>query len=139
MSETDETLDLSHNDVEIFDSTIYNNPQICKKLNLSHNNIVIIDVMLNFCNLQFLDLKFNKLKCIPKLQQLFRLETIDLSFNEITSLEGLASSSLIKADLSFNKIMLLDGLNKSPKLTHLIAANNQICEVRSLSMKHYVS
>ena len=139
MHKNDQTVDHSQHSIETLDAQAYEKYKDCVKLNLSHNSLVVIDVMPNFGNLRFLDLKFNKLKCIPRIDGLPALEAIDLSFNEIASVDGLASRSLTRADLSFNKIVLLDGLDKNVNLVHLNVSHNCISEVRPLSAKHNVS
>ena len=55
-----------------------------KKLHLENDNIIILPKeILNFKNLEYLYLNYNKLKSVPKIQKLDHLRVLDLKNNNI--------------------------------------------------------
>ncbi|XP_044730693.1 E3 ubiquitin-protein ligase SlrP-like [Chrysoperla carnea] len=94
------------------------------ELNLSHNNIKIIEYF-NLPRLQSLDVENNKLICLPNLSE--TLEFLDASQNNLSVIEKLPKS-LISLDLRENKITTVPK-TLPPQLKELWLCDNKLVEL----------
>ncbi|XP_024608592.1 dynein regulatory complex subunit 3 [Neophocaena asiaeorientalis asiaeorientalis] len=96
-------------------------------LQLDFQNILRIDNLWQFENLQKLQLDNNIIEKIEGLENLTRLVWLDLSFNNIEAIEGLDTLVNLE-DLSLfnNRISKIDSLDALVKLQVLSLGNNQI-------------
>ncbi|KAM0943907.1 putative leucine-rich repeat domain superfamily [Dioscorea sansibarensis] len=105
-----------------------------KVLNLSGNAIVRINAGVLPKSLQMLNLSKNNMAVIEGLRDLTRLRVLDLSFNRISRIgHGLAScSSLKELNLAGNKISEVEGLHRLLKLYFLDLRFNKISTSKGL-------
>lgn len=90
----------------------------------------IIDLNVSCCNL----------KSIKMISQLKNLRTLNLSFNDLIQLDDLSYLYHLESiDLSYNKIHTFEGIKGLPKLTVLIATNNELTNSLNeiLTLKRY--
>jgi hypothetical protein len=84
-----------------------------------------------------LDLSFNKLSVIPRLEGIKRLQRLDLSNNHLTSIESLSGCySLTELSLASNMLRTIDNLRHLSELTRLNLESNLIqtpADIRPLS------
>ncbi|CRK93086.1 CLUMA_CG006583, isoform A [Clunio marinus] len=96
--------DFSYNNLEKIDSSFEFTPYL-QHLNLSHNKIFQISALVWLPNLKFLNLSFNNLTSIPKLnvESYRRLQSLIITDNIIEDISGLARlDALLELDLSGN-------------------------------------
>jgi len=103
-----------------------------KKLELPHNEITSIDVILPK-TLEHLNLKCNGLKRIEGLYNLSNLKILNLSHNKLIKIEGLDKlHNLHSLNLSYNYIKRMENIGHLYKLTNLNVGNNHIEKIRDL-------
>ncbi|XP_069883662.1 dynein regulatory complex subunit 3 [Dipodomys merriami] len=102
-------------------------------LQLDFQNILRIDNLWQFENLQKLQLNNNIIERIEGLENLTHLIWLDLSFNNIETIEGLDTLVNLE-DLSLfnNRISRIDSLDTLVKLQVLSLGNNQISNLMNL-------
>ncbi|XP_073902770.1 dynein regulatory complex subunit 3 [Castor canadensis] len=102
-------------------------------LQLDFQNILRIDNLWQFENLQKLQLNNNIIERIEGLENLTQLVWLDLSFNNIEAIEGLDTLVNLE-DLSLfnNRISKIDSLDALVKLQVLSLGNNQISNIMNL-------
>lgn len=96
--------DFSYNNLEIIDNSFEFTPYL-QHLNLSHNKIYQISALVWCPNLKVLNLSFNQLTTIPKLnvESYRRLQVLIISDNLIEDISGLVRlDALLELDLSGN-------------------------------------
>ncbi|CAH6786247.1 Drc3 [Phodopus roborovskii] len=102
-------------------------------LQLDFQNILRIDNLWQFENLQKLQLNNNIIERIEGLENLTHLVWLDLSFNNIEAIEGLDSLvNLEDLSLSNNRISKIDSLDALVKLQVLSLGNNQISNMMNV-------
>ncbi len=103
------------------------------ELNLSHNEITVLD---NLCNLKYLEtlkLTNNRIKEIKGLGLLNNLKELNLSRNEIVKIGGLDNlEKLEHLNLNQNEIVEIGGFKKLKNLKYLGLGSNQIKVMRGL-------
>ncbi|KAL6048379.1 hypothetical protein STEG23_000072 [Scotinomys teguina] len=102
-------------------------------LQLDFQNILRIDNLWQFENLQKLQLNNNIIERIEGLENLTHLIWLDLSFNNIEAIEGLDTLvNLEDLSLSNNRISKIDSLDALVKLQVLSLGNNQISNIMNV-------
>ncbi|XP_028632403.1 dynein regulatory complex subunit 3 [Grammomys surdaster] len=102
-------------------------------LQLDFQNILRIDNLWQFENLQKLQLNNNIIERIEGLENLTHLVWLDLSFNNIEAIEGLDTLvNLEDLSLSNNRITKMDSLDALVKLQVLSLGNNQISNMMNI-------
>ncbi|XP_051023241.1 LOW QUALITY PROTEIN: dynein regulatory complex subunit 3 [Acomys russatus] len=102
-------------------------------LQLDFQNILRIDNLWQFENLQKLQLNNNIIERIEGLENLTHLVWLDLSFNNIETIEGLDTLvNLEDLSLSNNQISKIDSLEGLVKLQVLSLGNNQISNIMNI-------
>uniref|UniRef100_A0A8C6W5I2 Dynein regulatory complex subunit 3 n=1 Tax=Nannospalax galili TaxID=1026970 RepID=A0A8C6W5I2_NANGA len=102
-------------------------------LQLDFQNILHIDNLWQFENLQKLQLNNNIIERIEGLENLTHLVWLDLSFNNIEAIEGLDTLvNLEDLSLSNNRISKIDSLDALVKLQVLSLGNNQIGNIMNV-------
>lgn len=102
-------------------------------LQLDFQNILRIDNLWQFENLQKLQLNNNIIERIEGLENLIHLVWLDLSFNNIETIEGLDTLvNLEDLSLSNNRISKMDSLDALVKLQVLSLGNNQIGNIMNV-------
>lgn len=102
-------------------------------LQLDFQNILRIDNLWQFENLQKLQLNNNIIERIEGLENLTHLVWLDLSFNNIEAIEGLDTLvNLEDLSLSNNRISNVDSLDALVKLQVLSLGNNQISNIMNV-------
>ncbi|XP_057631667.1 dynein regulatory complex subunit 3 [Chionomys nivalis] len=102
-------------------------------LQLDFQNILRIDNLWQFENLQKLQLNNNIIERIEGLENLTHLIWLDLSFNNIEAIEGLDTLvNLEDLSLSNNRISKMDSLDALVKLQVLSLGNNQISNIMNV-------
>ncbi|GAB1296172.1 Dynein regulatory complex subunit 3 [Apodemus speciosus] len=102
-------------------------------LQLDFQNILRIDNLWQFENLQKLQLNNNIIERIEGLENLIHLVWLDLSFNNIEAIEGLDTLvNLEDLSLSNNRISKMDSLDSLVKLQVLSLGNNQISNMMNI-------
>ncbi|OBS57779.1 hypothetical protein A6R68_11094, partial [Neotoma lepida] len=102
-------------------------------LQLDFQNILRIDNLWQFENLQKLQLNNNIIERIEGLENLTHLIWLDLSFNNIETIEGLDTLvNLEDLSLSHNRISKMDSLDALVKLQVLSLGNNQISNLMNV-------
>ncbi|XP_075848449.1 dynein regulatory complex subunit 3 [Microtus pennsylvanicus] len=102
-------------------------------LQLDFQNILRIDNLWQFENLQKLQLNNNIIERIEGLENLTHLVWLDLSFNNIETIEGLDTLvNLEDLSLSNNRISKMDSLDALVKLQVLSLGNNQISNIMNI-------
>ncbi|XP_050019563.1 dynein regulatory complex subunit 3 [Alexandromys fortis] len=105
-------------------------------LQLDFQNILRIDNLWQFENLQKLQLNNNIIERIEGLENLTHLVWLDLSFNNIEAIEGLDTLvNLEDLSLSNNRISRIDSLDALVKLQVLSLGNNQISNIMNVSTR----
>lgn len=100
-------LDLSYNQLDRVESSFEFTPYI-QHLNLSHNKIVHISALVWLPNLKVLNLSFNQLTTIPKLnnESMRRLQVLTLNDNCIEDVSGAVRlEALLELDISGNCLL----------------------------------
>ncbi|XP_067854712.1 nischarin isoform X2 [Heptranchias perlo] len=104
-------------------------------LDMSHNRISNIDESVKLIpEVEFLDLSCNEIAVMENLQHLYNLIHLDLSYNKLTLLQGVhAKLGNIKTlNLSGNQLESLSGLNKLYSLVNLDLGNNKILQIEEI-------
>ncbi|XP_016847075.2 nischarin isoform X3 [Anolis carolinensis] len=107
-------------------------------LDMSHNSIARIDDSVKLMpKIEFLDLSHNDVPLVENLQHLYNLIHLDLSYNKLTTLEGIHTKigNIKTLNLAGNHLERLCGLNKLYSLVNLDLSNNkidQIDEIRNI-------
>ncbi|XP_053150278.1 nischarin isoform X2 [Hemicordylus capensis] len=107
-------------------------------LDMSHNSITQIDDSVKLMpKIEFLDLSHNDVPLVENLQHLYNLIHLDLSYNKLETLEGIHTKigNIKTLNLAGNHLERLCGLNKLYSLVNLDLSNNkveQIDEIRNL-------
>lgn len=100
-------IDLSYNQLDRVESSFEFTPYI-QHLNLSHNKIVHISALVWLPNLKVLNLSFNQLNTIPKLnnESMRRLQVLTLNDNCIEDVSGIVRlEALLELDISGNCLL----------------------------------
>jgi len=94
---------------------------------------LVYDKLKNFSNLQYLNLRQNKIAEIKNLDKLTQLKILHLSDNKITRIEGLNKlAQLQKLNVSCNKITKIEGLDKLTQLQKLVLWDNKVTKIEGL-------
>nr|XP_009294455.1 nischarin isoform X2 [Danio rerio] len=125
------TLDMSRNYIRCIDESVKLIPEV-EFLDLSHNELSLVENLEHLYNLVHLDLSFNKLTVLEGVHtKLGNIKTLNLSENQLETLSGLSKLySLVNLDLSSNKLTQLDEIKHIgllPCLEKLNLANNPMC------------
>ncbi|XP_056303562.1 nischarin isoform X1 [Danio aesculapii] len=125
------TLDMSRNYIRCIDESVKLIPEV-EFLDLSHNELSLVENLEHLYNLVHLDLSFNKLTILEGVHtKLGNIKTLNLSGNQLETLSGLSKLySLVNLDLSSNKLTQLDEIKHIgllPCLEKLNLANNPMC------------
>ncbi|CAL4065700.1 unnamed protein product, partial [Meganyctiphanes norvegica] len=107
-----------------------------KNINVSGNQITKIDISISLSpNIQTLNLSRNNLSVLENLIHLPHLVSLDLSNNQFTTLEDMHTKlgNVVHLDLSQNDISSLQGLSKLYSLSSLKIATNNICKISEVS------
>jgi internalin A len=116
---------------EIPDLSIYAHKLV--KLNLSYNQITKIERLDTLTNLHELNLFDNKITKIEGLDTLTNLQILYLSYNQITEIEGLDTlTNLQILSLYKNKITKIEGLKTLTNLDTLKLNYNEITKIEGL-------
>ena len=106
---------------------------LLQQLNLSYNQIMVIQGLDALTQLQSLYLYYNQIADIRGLDALAQLQSLDLSSNQIADIKGLdALTQLQSLSLSSNGITDVKGLEKLTQLQSLSLSSNGITDVKGL-------
>ncbi|XP_062977214.1 nischarin isoform X2 [Elgaria multicarinata webbii] len=124
------TLDMSHNSIARIDDSVKLMPKI-EFLDLSHNDVPLVENLQHLYNLIHLDLSYNKLATLEGIHaKIGNIKTLNLAGNHLEKLCGLNKLySLVNLDLSNNKVDQLDeirNLGGLPCLEKVILSNNPL-------------
>nr|XP_056707645.1 nischarin isoform X1 [Euleptes europaea] len=124
------TLDMSHNSISQIDDSVKLMPKI-EFLDLSHNDVPLVENLQHLYNLVHLDLSYNKLVTLEGIHtKLGNIKTLNLAGNLLERLCGLNKLySLVNLDLSNNKIEQIDeikNLGGLPCLEKVVLSNNPL-------------
>ncbi|GCB67589.1 hypothetical protein scyTo_0010271 [Scyliorhinus torazame] len=104
-------------------------------LDMSRNQISNIDESVKLIpKVEFLDLSYNEIAVMENLQHLYNLIHLDLSFNKITVLHGVHTKlgNIKTLNLSGNQLESLSGLNKLYSLVNLDLSNNKVLQIEEI-------
>ncbi|XP_036387157.1 nischarin isoform X1 [Megalops cyprinoides] len=104
-------------------------------LDMSHNQISCIDESVKLIpKVEFLDLSYNELSLVENLQHLYNLIHLDLSYNKLTVLEGVHTKlgNIKTLNLAGNQLESLSGLNKLYSLVNLDLSNNKLSQFEEI-------
>ncbi|XP_067424219.1 nischarin isoform X5 [Emydura macquarii macquarii] len=124
------TLDMSHNSISQIDDSVKLIPKI-EFLELSHNNVSLVENLQHLYNLIHLDLSYNKIALLEGVHtKLGNIKTLNLAGNLLQRLCGLNKLySLVNLDLSSNKIDQIDeirNIGSLPCLEKVVLSNNPL-------------
>nr|XP_042717680.1 nischarin isoform X4 [Chrysemys picta bellii] len=124
------TLDMSHNRIFQIDDSVKLIPKI-EFLELSHNDVSLVENLQHLYNLIHLDLSYNKLASLEGVHtKLGNIKTLNLAGNLLERLCGLNKLySLVNLDLSSNKIDQIDeirNIGSLPCLEKVVLSNNPL-------------
>lgn len=98
-----------------------------KEVNLSYNEIINLDVLLKFKNMEILIMEYNELNNLKLISNYSNLVFVNLNCNNFISFEYLPKLPNLRILLlNYNKIKSLDGVSKFKKLETLELAGNEI-------------
>uniref|UniRef100_A0A673I1L5 PX domain-containing protein n=1 Tax=Sinocyclocheilus rhinocerous TaxID=307959 RepID=A0A673I1L5_9TELE len=125
------TLDMSRNFIRCIDDSVKLIPEV-EFLDLSYNELSLVENLQHLYNLVHLDLSFNKLTVLEGVHtKLGNIKTLNLSGNQLETLSGLSKHySLVNLDLSSNRLAQLDEIKHIgtlPCLEKLSLADNPMC------------
>uniref|UniRef100_A0A671L7H2 Nischarin-like n=1 Tax=Sinocyclocheilus anshuiensis TaxID=1608454 RepID=A0A671L7H2_9TELE len=125
------TLDMSRNFICCIDDSVKLIPEV-EFLDLSYNELSLVENLQHLYNLVHLDLSFNKLTVLEGVHtKLGNIKTLNLSGNQLETLSGLSKHySLVNLDLSSNRLAQLDEIKHIgtlPCLEKLSLADNPMC------------
>uniref|UniRef100_A0A8C2GAD6 Nischarin n=1 Tax=Cyprinus carpio TaxID=7962 RepID=A0A8C2GAD6_CYPCA len=125
------TLDMSRNFIRCIDESVKLIPEV-EFLDLSYNELSLVENLQHLYNLVHLDLSFNKLTVLEAVHtKLGNIKTLNLSGNQLETLSGLSKLySLVNLDLSSNRLAQLDeikNIGTLPCLEKLSLADNPMC------------
>uniref|UniRef100_A0A8C1RIV9 Nischarin n=1 Tax=Cyprinus carpio TaxID=7962 RepID=A0A8C1RIV9_CYPCA len=125
------TLDMSRNFIRCIDDSVKLIPEV-EFLDLSYNELSLVENLQHLYNLVHLDLSFNKLTVLEGVHtKLGNIKTLNLSGNQLETLSGLCKLySLVNLDLSSNRLAQLDeikNIGTLPCLEKLSLADNPMC------------
>ncbi|XP_059400129.1 nischarin-like [Carassius carassius] len=125
------TLDLSRNFIRCIDDSVKLIPEV-EFLDLSYNQLSLVENLQHLYNLVHLDLSFNKLRVLEGVHtKLGNIKTLNLSGNQLETLSGLSKLySLVNLDLSSNRLAQLDEIkyiSTLPCLEKLSVSDNPMC------------
>nr|XP_034962015.1 nischarin isoform X1 [Zootoca vivipara] len=101
-------------------------------LDMSHNSIARIDESVKLMpKIEFLDLSHNDVPLVENLQHLYNLIHLDLSYNKLATLEGIHTKigNIKTLNLAGNHLERLNGLNKLYSLVNLDLGNNKVDQI----------
>uniref|UniRef100_A0A8C8RKB0 Nischarin n=1 Tax=Pelusios castaneus TaxID=367368 RepID=A0A8C8RKB0_9SAUR len=124
------TLDMSHNSISQIDDSVKLIPKI-EFLELSHNNVSLVENLQHLYNLIHLDLSYNKIALLEGVHaKLGNIKTLNLAGNLLQRLCGLNKLySLVNLDLSSNKIDQIEeirNIGSLPCLEKVVLSNNPL-------------
>nr|XP_060621846.1 nischarin isoform X2 [Anolis sagrei ordinatus] len=124
------TLDMSHNSIARIDDSVKLMPKI-EFLDLSHNDVPLVENLQHLYNLIHLDLSYNKLATLEGIHtKIGNIKTLNLAGNHLERLCGLNKLySLVNLDLSNNKIDQIDEIRNIgglPCLEKVVLSNNPL-------------
>uniref|UniRef100_UPI00398EAF81 nischarin isoform X4 n=1 Tax=Pristiophorus japonicus TaxID=55135 RepID=UPI00398EAF81 len=124
------TLDMSRNHISNIDESVKLIPKV-EFLDLSYNEIAVMENLQHLYNLIHLDLSYNKLTLLQGVHtKLGNIKTLNLSGNQLESLSGLNKLySLVNLDLSNNKVLQIEeikNIGSLPCLEKVILSNNPL-------------
>uniref|UniRef100_A0AAY4CCM6 PX domain-containing protein n=1 Tax=Denticeps clupeoides TaxID=299321 RepID=A0AAY4CCM6_9TELE len=122
------TLDMSHNQISCIDESVKLIPQV-EFLDLSYNDLSLVENLQHLYNLIHLDMSYNKLTVLEGVHtKLGNIKTLNLAGNQLETLSGLSKLySLVNLDISSNKLAQFDEIKHIgtlPCLEKLSLANN---------------
>ncbi|KAL4655830.1 nischarin isoform X1 [Arapaima gigas] len=125
------TLDMSHNNLKCIDESVKLIPKV-EFLDLSYNDLTLVENLQHLYNLIHLDLSYNKLTTLEGVHtKLGNIKTLNLAGNQLESLSGLSKLySLVNLDLSCNRLAQLEeikNIGSLPCLEKLSLTNNPMC------------
>ncbi|XP_072521837.1 nischarin isoform X1 [Salminus brasiliensis] len=125
------TLDMSRNFICSIDESVKLIPEV-EFLDLSHNELTLVENLQHLYNLVHLDLSYNKLTVLEGVHtKLGNIKTLNLAGNQLETLSGLSKLySLVNLDLSSNRLAQLDEIKHIgtlPCLEKLCLTNNPMC------------
>uniref|UniRef100_A0A4W4EYC0 PX domain-containing protein n=1 Tax=Electrophorus electricus TaxID=8005 RepID=A0A4W4EYC0_ELEEL len=125
------TLDMSCNSICYIDESVKLIPEV-EFLDLSHNELSLVENLQHLYNLVHLDLSYNKLTVLEGVHtKLGNIKTLNLAGNQLETLCGLSKLySLVNLDLSSNRLAQLDEIKHIgtlPCLEKLSLASNPVC------------
>uniref|UniRef100_A0AAY4CB17 PX domain-containing protein n=1 Tax=Denticeps clupeoides TaxID=299321 RepID=A0AAY4CB17_9TELE len=96
------TLDMSHNQISCIDESVKLIPQV-EFLDLSYNDLSLVENLQHLYNLIHLDMSYNKLTVLEGVHtKLGNIKTLNLAGNQLETLSGLSKLySLVNLDISF--------------------------------------
>ncbi|XP_041081109.1 nischarin-like isoform X3 [Polyodon spathula] len=104
-------------------------------LDMSHNHIMCIDESVKLIpKVEFLDLSHNELSLLENLQHLYNLIHLDLSYNKLAVLEGVHTKlgNIKTLNLAGNLLESLSGLSKLYSLVNLDLSNNKLAQLEEI-------
>lgn len=124
------TLDMSHNSISQIDDSVKLMPKI-EFLDLSHNDVPLVENLQHLYNLIHLDLSYNKLTTLEGIHtKIGNIKTLNLAGNHLEKLCGLSKLySLVNLDLSNNKVEQIDEIKNIgglPCLEKVVLSNNPL-------------
>ncbi|XP_078065902.1 nischarin isoform X2 [Mustelus asterias] len=124
------TLDMSRNQISNIDESVKLIPKV-EFLDLSYNEIAVMENLQHLYNLIHLDLSYNKITVLQGVHtKLGNIKTLNLSGNQLESLSGLNKLySLVNLDLSSNKVLQIEeirNIGNLPCLEKVVLSNNPL-------------
>ncbi|XP_072571678.1 nischarin isoform X3 [Paramormyrops kingsleyae] len=104
-------------------------------LDMSRNSLQCIDDSVKLIpKVEFLDLSYNELTMVENLQHLYNLIHLDLSYNKLTVLEGVHTKlgNIKTLNLAGNQLDSLSGLNKLYSLVNLDLSSNKLAQLEEI-------
>lgn len=127
------SIDLGDNQITSIDKDLSCMPYL-QELDLSYNQLNKIQKLDKLNNLRFLKLQKNNIKSTLWLELLSNLWYLNLAYNQISKVSWLSElSNLQELELQHNQISDLSRLSDLPNLTSLKLEFNQISDVSQLS------
>ncbi|XP_044076457.1 nischarin isoform X2 [Siniperca chuatsi] len=125
------TLDMSHNCISTIDSSVKLIPKV-EFLDLSYNQLSIVENLQHLYNLVHVDLAYNSLRVLEAAHtRLGNIKTLSLAGNQLDRLTGLTKLySLVNLDLSHNQLAQLEeirNIGSLPCLEKLNLSSNPMC------------
>ncbi|UYP45805.1 hypothetical protein NEF87_002090 [Candidatus Lokiarchaeum ossiferum] len=134
-----EVLYISHNQLtSLQDSGIQQLKQLYV-LDLSNNEIDMVEGIAGIENLTQLDLSYNHIQSWSGIEHFLSLTTLNLAHNEFLDMQGSGLQNLKSLDMTHNQIDTLAGLEHFQEIEYLILAENNMLQIDRTSGQIFTS